>query len=66
MEQKSINKEMRLLSVKEACEVLGISHWTLYQLIHQHKLKSLRNGRRRHISNFAIEEYIKGEERYGA
>ena len=65
MEQKTKEIELRLLSVKQACELLGIGHWALYQLFHQHKLKSLKRGRRRLISSRAIDEYITSQERYG-
>ena len=67
MEQK--NKEIdtqQLLSVKEVCKRLGIGHWTVYQQIHQHKLKSVKIGKRRLISTKAIDEFIANQEQYGA
>ncbi len=67
MEQSNnINNEVRLLSVKEAGSRLGIGHWAVYQLIHQHALKTVKIGKRRLISSRAIDEFITGQERYGA
>jgi len=66
MKQENNNSETRLLSVKEACARLGIGHWAVYQLIHQHALKTLKIGKRRLISTNAIDEFIKSQEQYGA
>jgi excisionase family DNA binding protein len=66
MEHKTKETELRLLSIKEACKRLGIAHWALYQQIHQHKLKSVKIGKRRLISTRAIEEFIASQEQYGA
>ncbi len=68
MEQSNnnIKNEVRLLSVKEAGSRLGIGHWTVYQLIHQHALKTVKIGKRQLISSRAIDEFITGQERYGA
>jgi excisionase family DNA binding protein len=57
--------EARLLSIKEACKRLGIGHWAVYQQIHRHKLKTIKIGKRRLVSNHAIEEFITGQEGYG-
>ena len=66
MEQKTKETEMRLLSVKETCERLGIAHATFYDLVRQHSLKTVKIGKRRLISTRAIEEYIAKEECYGS
>lgn len=66
MEQNINSNETRLLSVKEACDRLGIGHWALYQLMHKHALKTVRIGKRRLISTNAIDEFVSNQERYGA
>ena len=66
MEQKTKETETRLLSVKETCKRLGIGHWAVYQQIHQHKLKTIKIGKRRLISVQALNEFIANQERYGA
>ncbi len=65
MKQKTTETDIRLLSVNEVCERLGISRWTLYQLVHRHLLKSVKIGKRRLFSSLEIEESIKKMERYG-
>jgi len=59
------DEPLQLLSVKEACERLGIGHWAVYQLIHQHKLKTVKIGKRRLVSNRALEDFIASQEQYG-
>ena len=66
MEQKIEETELRLLSVDEACERLGISRCKLYELIYRHLLKSVKIDKRRLISNRAIEECVDKLEQYGA
>ncbi len=43
-----------VLTVTEACEVLRISRWSLYQLIRSRQLDSYTIGRRRFISETAL------------
>ena len=44
MDNESGNSESHtLLSVDEACEQLGISKWTLYRLMRENKLESVKN-----------------------
>jgi len=66
MKQSIEDNETRLLSIKEVCGRLGIGHWAVYQQIHQHKLKSIKIGKRRLISTNAIDEFIASQEQYGA
>jgi excisionase family DNA binding protein len=66
MNQKYKENDLRLLSVKEACERLGIRHWAFYQLVHQHALKTLKIGKRRLVSTRALNEFIDNLEQYGA
>jgi len=63
MEQKTLDNETRLLSVKEACARLGIGHWAVYQQINKRTLKTVKIGRRRLISTRAIDEFITSMER---
>ncbi len=44
-----------VLTVPEACEVLRISRWTLYQLIRSRKLTTIQIGRRRLIAETAVQ-----------
>jgi excisionase family DNA binding protein len=48
-----------MLSMREAGEQLGISKWTLYRLIRENKLTTVKIGRRRLVSLKAIERFIR-------
>jgi excisionase family DNA binding protein len=50
----------RLLSIKEACRILGLSRTTLYGQLASGRLRSVTVGRRRFIRHDAIEEFIAG------
>lgn len=50
----------RLVSVNEAQETLGIKRSTLYDLMYDGKLESVKIGRRRLIPAQAIEAFIEG------
>jgi excisionase family DNA binding protein len=47
-----------MLNVAEACEYLRISKWTLYRLIQDRKLKSVKIGSRRLIRMQSILEFV--------
>lgn len=66
MKEKLKVTEARLLSVKEACERLGIAHWTFYQLVHRHAIKTVKIGKRRLVSTHAIDQFVENSEQYGA
>jgi excisionase family DNA binding protein len=54
-----------LLTVTEACVVLRVSRWSLYQLIRSRKLATVQIGRRRLIPRDALQamiERLRGEE----
>jgi excisionase family DNA binding protein len=53
------NKGHTLFSVVEACEQLRISKWTLYRLMRENKLESVKIGSRRLISVTAMAEFVK-------
>ncbi|MBP2322675.1 excisionase family DNA binding protein [Kibdelosporangium banguiense] len=48
-----------LLTIDEAREKLRISRWSLYRLIQQRQIASIRIGRRRLVPNVAIDKFIK-------
>lgn len=47
-----------LLTVPEACAVLRISRWSLYKLIHDRQLVTVKIGNRRCIPAVAVRELI--------
>jgi excisionase family DNA binding protein len=54
-----------LLTVTEACVVLRVSRWSLYQLIRSRKLTTVQIGRRRLIPRDSLQaliERLRGEE----
>jgi excisionase family DNA binding protein len=50
----------RLLSIKQTIYELGISRTSMYELIADGKLKTVKIGRRRFVTVEAIEEFIAG------
>lgn len=63
MEQNNMSgADMRLLSIPEACERLGIGRYAIYQNISKRTLKSIKIGRRRLVSNRAIVEFVNESE----
>jgi len=53
----------KLLSIKEAVTLTGLSHVTLYNEINAGRLKSLKVGRRRLIRPAALSEWIEQREK---
>lgn len=49
---------LQLYSVEEACELLGVSRWQLYQLLNQRQLGSVKIGRRRLIPAMELERFV--------
>lgn len=47
-----------MLTVSEACQYLRVSKWTLYRLIQNNKLKTVKIGSRRLIRMQTIVEFI--------
>ena len=59
MQEKTTNNtDFKLLSVKEACEKLGVSYWSIYQLINRNALKTVKIGARRLVSLRSINHFI--------
>jgi excisionase family DNA binding protein len=50
----------RLLSIKDACRILGLSRTTLYAQLASGRLRSVTVGRRRLIPREAIDAFIAG------
>lgn len=53
----------KLISIKEAVALTGLSHVTLYNEINAGRLKSLKVGRRRLIRPAALSEWIEQREK---
>ncbi len=62
MENNIKDTDTRLMSLREACERLGIGNWAIYQQINKKALKTVKIGGRRLVSNRAIEEFIAARE----
>jgi excisionase family DNA binding protein len=56
--EDAANAVPRLLSIKAACQVLGIGRSSLYALMASGQLRSVTIGRRRFVPSDAIEEFI--------
>jgi len=54
----STQQAPRLLSIKQACDSLGISRTSVYSALASGKLRSVTVGRRRLIPIDAIEDFI--------
>lgn len=50
--------QQRLLTVTEACDVLRISRWHIYQLINSRRLKTVRIDRRRLVAPDDLDAFI--------
>ena len=50
--------QQRLLTVTEACDVLRISRWHIYQLINSRRLKTIRIDRRRLVATDDLDAFI--------
>ena len=55
---EDVDQTPRLLSVKMACQILGLSRTSLYALMASGQIRSVTVGRRRFIPREAIEEFI--------
>ena len=55
----------KLVSVDEACKYLGLGRWSVYKLINQNKLKSVKIGKRRLVPMGAIRAFIEKLETEG-
>lgn len=53
----------KAMPISEGLQRLGISHPTGYREIHAGRLRTFKIGRRRYITDEALDEYIKQRER---
>jgi len=63
IEEQRVAEELRLLSVKQVSEILGLSHNGTYDLINTKKIKSVKIGARRLFTTGAVKEYIEDLEK---
>lgn len=48
----------KLLNLNEACEALRISRWSMYQLINQHRIKTVRIAGRHLITPGDLDAFV--------
>ena len=48
----------RLLSINDACQTLGISRWTMYQLINHRRIKTVRVLGRHLIAPEDLDDFV--------
>ncbi len=56
--ENSNDNDIKLLSVQEACQRLGIGHVNFYSLINKNAIKTVKLGARRLISVRALNDFI--------
>ena len=59
------NEHLKLLSINQACERLNLGRWSIYKLINQNRLKTVKLGRRRLVTMSAIRAFIENLEAEG-
>jgi excisionase family DNA binding protein len=47
-----------LLNIDEACDILRVSRWTLYRLINERRLETIKIGSRRLVPVQALQDLI--------
>lgn len=55
---KHANMRPRLLGLTEACETLRISRWSLYKLINQRRIKTVRVNGRHLIAPQDLDDFV--------
>jgi excisionase family DNA binding protein len=55
---QDVDQHPRLLSIKFACQILGLSRTSLYALMASGRIRSVTVGRRRLVPREAIDEFI--------
>ncbi len=48
----------RLLSINDACQTLGVSRWTMYQLINRRRIKTVRVLGRHLIAPEDLDDFV--------
>jgi len=59
------NEHLKLLSINQACERLNLGRWSVYKLINQNRLRTVKLGRRRLVTMGAIRAFIENLEAEG-
>ena len=59
------NEHTKLLSIDQACERLNLGRWSVYKLINQNRLRTVKMGRRRLVTMGAIRAFIESLEAEG-
>ena len=54
--------DIRLISIPEACKMLGIGQWSIYQQINKKTLKTVKIGGRRLVCMKTLSEFVKAME----
>ena len=52
------NEHLQLLNINQACERLNLGRWSVYKLINQNRLKTVKIGKRRLVTMSAIRAFI--------
>jgi excisionase family DNA binding protein len=55
----------KLLSIDQVCEHLNLGRWSVYRLINQNRLKSVKIGKRRLVSASAVRAFVEKLEQEG-
>ena len=67
MNENNIETNQKLLNIDQVCETLGIGQFSVYKLINQRRLKSVKIGARRLVSYHALQKFIADlEDEHGA
>jgi len=59
------NEHLKLLNITQACEHLNLGRWSVYRLINQNRLKTVKVGKRRLVTRNAIRAFIETLEAEG-
>jgi len=59
------NEHLKLLNINQACERLNLGRWSVYKLINQNRLRTVKIGRRRLVTIGAIRAFIEDLEAEG-
>jgi excisionase family DNA binding protein len=67
MEDKIIEKKenYNLLNIDQACQALGLGRWSVYKLINQNVLRTIKIGKRRLVSVGAVQDFVASLEAEG-
>lgn len=59
--EPGVDEPERLLTVEEALQRLQIARSTFYQLVTEHRIRTIQVGKRRLVPSSAIPEFIAGQ-----